>query len=121
VGAIAFLSAMGRSFPFVPPILLPVLAFDLAADRGQAAPIRAAGLSAAVYATYVPYLNIVLTGFRLGVGDVVVGDHCRCRGEIVLPPAIAGRALAALALGEPVGEPGAGSVAHLISPRADSI
>src|SRR3972149_2324099 len=49
-------------------------------------------------------------------GDLARGIIAAGRGEIVLPPAIAGRALAALARGESVGEPGAGSVADLVEP-----
>jgi len=53
------------------------------------------------------------------VGDLARGIIAAGRGEIVLPPAIAGRALAALARGESVGEPGAGSVADLVEPLSD--
>lgn len=53
------------------------------------------------------------------VGDLARGIIAAGRGEIVLPPAIAGRALAVLARRESVGGPRAGSIAGLVEPLSD--
>jgi hypothetical protein len=73
IGIVGFLAALDHSLIFVPPIVLPALAFELTGRLRWSAPTRAATHAAVMFVVYVPFLNIALGGIRLGVADVVVG------------------------------------------------
>jgi hypothetical protein len=59
--------------PLVPLIVVPAVALDLARRRQVAVPYAALLFAAALFAAYVPYLNWVLSGPFLELGDVAVG------------------------------------------------
>jgi len=70
VGALRIL---GHSTPIVPALLLPAVAFDLLAQRRAPRWLWSTTFSIAIYATYVPYLNLILNGVYLRLADVLVG------------------------------------------------
>lgn len=70
---ILVLKGLDHSTPIVPLIFLPALAFDLAAQRRWPRAIWAALFALAVYATYAPYLNLLLDGIYLTPRDLLLG------------------------------------------------
>lgn len=70
---VGVLRIMGHSTPIVPALLLPAVAFDLLAQRRATRWLWAATFSMAIYATYVPYLNLILNGVYLRTVDAFVG------------------------------------------------
>lgn len=72
-GIILFLLLLGFSFPFVPPIIVPALLFDLTVKARLPRVLRAAIYALAVYVSYVPYLNILLNGVYVTFTDVMIG------------------------------------------------
>jgi hypothetical protein len=59
--------------PLVPLIVVPAVALDIARRRQARVPYAALLFAAALFAAYVPYLNWVLSGPFLELGDVAVG------------------------------------------------
>jgi hypothetical protein len=70
---VGFLVAMEHSAILVPPIVLPALVFDLTRRAGHTGIARAALYVAAVFAVYVPFLNLMTTGVQLSTADVAIG------------------------------------------------
>jgi hypothetical protein len=73
IGIMGFLMALDHSLIFVPPIVLPALAFELTGRLRWSAPARAATHAAVMFAVYAPFLNLALGGIRLAVADAVIG------------------------------------------------
>ena len=75
IGVAVFLAAVGLSeaFVFIPPIVVPALVFQLAAQARWPRIVCAALLSLAVYASYVPYLNYMLDGISFTLIDILAG------------------------------------------------
>lgn len=66
------LLALGHSQPIVPAVIVPALAYDVAARRRATLPVRALALVLATWLAYQPYLNL-LDGVRLDMVDVLIG------------------------------------------------
>ncbi len=67
VGALALL---GRSTPIVPPVLVPALLADIAAQRGWAPWRRALAVTLAVHVAYLPWVWLVPHGTQVPLGEV---------------------------------------------------
>jgi len=73
IGIILFLLLIGFTFPFVPPILLPAVLFDLTALLRWPRVLRSVLFALAVYLSYVPYLNVLQSGVSITFSDIAVG------------------------------------------------
>jgi len=73
VGIVLFLLLLGFSSPLIPPILLPAVVFDLTANARWPRALRSCLFALAVYASYVPYLNVELNGVSITFPDVIIG------------------------------------------------
>ncbi len=71
VGVVVFLLLLGFSFPLIPPILLPAVVFDLTAQLRWSRALRALLFALAVYASYVPYLNVLQSGVSITFADII--------------------------------------------------
>lgn len=72
-GIVLFLLLMGFSLPLLPLVIVPALVFDATARWRWPRIIRAVLYALAVYASYVPYLNFLLSGVSLSGVDVIIG------------------------------------------------
>lgn len=73
VGVVGFLLLLGFSYPLVPPILVPALVYDLVTPFRWPRSLKALLITCAVYASYVPYLNVTSNGMHFTRNDILVG------------------------------------------------
>lgn len=70
---VLLLVALGHSHTMIPVIAVRAIIFDIGRQRRSALPAVAASYTAAVYLTYVLYLNFVLNGVYLGWAEILGG------------------------------------------------
>lgn len=71
----------GMPLPLLPLVLVPALALDLSSSRG--AIVQAMAFSAALYATYVPYVNWVRSDLFVDGADIALGLPLTLLGTMV--------------------------------------
>ena len=71
LGLLGFLTLLGVSAPFVPPILVPAVVFDL--TRNFRPPWRALAVTVGFAVSYPPAMNLLYGGVRLAPSDVLGG------------------------------------------------